>query len=100
MVTANLDIDLPLKNIPIGVFLDAGYYNFRAAAADADVGTFSWTGGVSLTALDGKVGIYAPLVADPATRFDFKQMGGLLERVSVRVRFDALQPWRLMDGVL
>ena len=102
MLATNLDVDLPLGDIPIplGVFLDAGYYGFRGTTSDPTQGTFSWVGGVSLTALQGKVGIYAPFVADPETRDLLEQRGGLLSRLSFRLSLGELLPWVWVDDVL
>ena len=102
MLTTNLDIDLPLGKLPVplGVFLDGGYYGHRNTSTDPTAGTFRWVGGLSLTAFAGKVGIYAPFVSDPDTRDLLEQRGDLLNRISFRLSLDKFLPWRLMDGVI
>ncbi|OAV42926.1 M1 family metallopeptidase [Lewinella sp. 4G2] len=102
MLAANLDVDLPLGELPVplGVFLDAGYYGFRATTSDPTSGTLSWVGGAALTALDGRVGLYLPLVADPDTKFLLEQRGNLLDRVSFRLNLEGWLPWKWVDGII
>ena len=102
MLTTNLDIDLPLGNLPVplGVFLDAGYYGFKATTSEPTTGTFRWAGGVSLTAFSGKIGVYAPFIADPDTRSLLDQRGDLLSRISFRISLDKFLPWHLVDSAL
>ncbi|NJC27786.1 M1 family metallopeptidase [Neolewinella antarctica] len=102
MVATNLDVDLPFGKLPIplGVFLDAGYYGFRALSSDPATGRFSWVGGASLTLLDNRVGVFLPLVADPDTRNLLDQRGGLLSGLSVRLQLDGWLPWKWVDGIL
>jgi len=87
MTAINIDADLPIlpEFAPIGLFLDAGYYGFKSLSADPLNGEFSWVGGVSLSAMQGRIGLFVPLVADPDTKMLLEQRGDLLERVTFRL---------------
>ena len=101
LTALNLDAALPVfpEFLPIGLFLDAGYYGFKSLSASPSVGTFSWVGGVSLTALKGRAGVYLPLVSDPDTKLLLEQVGDLPQRISFRLNLAGWQPWRWVDGV-
>ena len=102
LLAFNLDARLPAvpTALPLGVYLDAGYYGFRATTSEPESGTLSWVGGVSLTALQGRVGVYAPLLADPDTRMLLEQRGNLLDRLVFRLNLGGLLPWKWVDGLL
>ena len=101
MTALNVDADLPAlpTALPLGVFLDAGYYGTKDFAADPLEGQFNWVGGVSLTVLDGQVGLYLPLVADPDTRDLLEQTGSLFDRLSFRLNLAGLMPWQLTETI-
>ncbi len=102
LTALNLDADLPFQplGIPLGVFLDAGYYGFRSTSSDPLSGEFSWVGGVSLSVLQGRAGIYLPLVSDPDTKMLLEQRGSLLSRISFRIDLAGGMPWRWVDDIL
>ena len=102
LVALNVDAQVPAlpAAFPLGIYLDAGYYGFRAFTSEPETGTFSWVGGLSLTALDGRVGLYAPLVADPDTKMLLDSQGNLLNRLSVRLNLAGLMPWKWIDDLL
>jgi len=95
----NFDADVPALPafVPLGVFLDAGYYGFKAFSADPSRGEFNWVGGISLSAFEGRMGVYLPLIADPTTEGFLDQRGGLLERVTFRLNLAGWAPWRWVD---
>jgi hypothetical protein len=101
MTAINIDADLPAlpEYVPIGLFLDAGYYGFKSLSADPLRGTFSWVGGVSLSAMQGRIGLYLPLAADPDTRLLLEQRGDLLDRVTFRLNLAGWMPWKLVDDL-
>jgi len=101
LTAVNIDVDLPAfpAYVPLGLFLDAGYYGFKALGGDPLSGTFSWVGGVSLTAFKGQVGLYLPLIADPDSRRLLEQRGKLPDRASVRLNLAGWLPWRWVDDL-
>ena len=101
MAALNIDADLPMlpDYLPFGLFLDAGYYGFKSLSADPLSGKFSWVGGVSLTAMQGRVGIFAPFVADPDTKALLEQRGDLLDRITFRLNLSGWMPWKLVDDL-
>ncbi|MBC6995937.1 M1 family metallopeptidase [Neolewinella lacunae] len=99
LVALNVDADLPFRPLPLGLFLDAGYYSFKATSVEPQQGIFSWVGGVSITAAAGRMGFYLPLVADPTTRNLLDQNGNVLNRLSFRLALEGWLPWRWVDGL-
>jgi hypothetical protein len=101
MTAVNIDADLPALPVylPIGVFLDAGYYGFKSLSAEPLSGEFSWVGGVSLTTMEGRLGLFVPLVADPDTKMLLEQKGELLERVTFRLNLSGAMPWKWVDNL-
>ena len=99
MAALNIDADLPAlpEYVPVGLFLDAGYYGFKSLGANPISGEFSWVGGVSLAAMQGRFGLFLPLVADPDTKFLLEQRGNLLDRVTFRLNLAGWMPWKLVD---
>ncbi|MEL7162934.1 MAG: hypothetical protein AAFN92_19400, partial [Bacteroidota bacterium] len=98
LTALNVDADLPLP-LPLGAFLDAGYYGTKATTNEPLAGEFSWVGGVSLTLLQGRVGLFLPLVADPDTKDLLEQRGDLLDRLSFRLSLAELLPWKWVDDI-
>lgn len=100
MVTTNLDFALPFtpEKFPLGVFLDGGIYGRSPIRNDSE-SALQWAGGLSLTFLDGAVGIYAPLVASPELRNTLEQRGNLLQRLSFRLSFSNWLPWKKIDEI-
>lgn len=102
MLSVNVDAHFPAlpAYLPFGAFLDAGYYGDKAFSNDPIAGEFSWVGGVSLTAFNGQVGLYLPLIADPDTQDLLEQRGGPLDRLTFRLNLAGFAPWRWVDGLL
>jgi hypothetical protein len=86
--------------LPLGLFLDAGYYGFRSVSAEPELGEFNWVGGASLSFAEGRVGLYVPLIADPATKQLLEQRGSLINRVMLRLNLSGWLPWKWMDRAL
>jgi hypothetical protein len=101
MTAVNIDADLPTlpAYLPLGLFLDAGYYGFKSLSAEPLNGELSWVGGISLTALKGQVGLFVPLVADPDTKLLLEQRGDLLERATFRLNLAGWMPGRWVDDI-
>ena len=98
LTAANLDVELP--KIPLlGVFADAGLYSTKAVTNEPLSTEFRAVAGVSLTALDGQIGLFLPLLADPDTRELLEQRGNLVDRLSFRLSLTELLPWRWLDGL-
>ncbi|MEM9526929.1 MAG: M1 family metallopeptidase, partial [Bacteroidota bacterium] len=100
LMALNLDADLPFntEGIPLGVFLDAGYYGTKATSSEPISGEFSWVAGPSLSFMGGKVGVFLPVVADPDTKALLLQRGNLLRRISFRLNLSEFLPWRWIDS--
>ncbi|MGK0333662.1 MAG: hypothetical protein ACI974_000478 [Paraglaciecola sp.] len=101
MTAVNIDADLPAlpAYLPLGLFLDAGYYGFKSLSAEPLNGELSWVGGISLTAMKGQVGLFVPLIADPDTKLLLEQRGDLLERATFRLNLAGWMPWRWVDDL-
>ncbi len=101
LTAVNIDADVPAlpEYVPLGLFLDAGYYGFKALGNDPLSGAFSWVGGVSLTAFEGRIGLFLPLIADPDTKALLEQRGDLVDRVSVRLNLVGWAPWKWVDDL-
>ncbi|TXF88498.1 M1 family metallopeptidase [Neolewinella aurantiaca] len=101
MTAINIDADLPAfpAYLPFGLFLDAGYYGFKSLSADPLSGEFSWVGGVSLSAMKGRIGVFAPLIADPDTKMLLEQQGDLINRLTFRLSLSGWMPWRWVDDL-
>lgn len=98
LATVNLDFELPFTpaKFPLGIFLDAGIYDRSPIRASSEA-AFQWSGGLSLTFLEGKIGIYAPLVSSPDLNNLLDQRGGLLQQLSFRLSLQDLMPWRWIN---
>lgn len=101
LLAFNVDADLPgMPNyLPLGVFLDAGYYGYKSVSSEPETGELSWVGGVGLNFLQGRMGVYVPLVADPDTKLLLEQRGSLLNRATVRLNLEGWLPWKWVDGL-
>lgn len=101
MTAINIDADLPIlpEYVPVGLFLDAGYYGFKSLSSEPLSGEFSWVGGVSLSAMQGRIGLFLPLAADPDTKALLEQRGNLLDRVTFRLNLAGWMPWKLVDNI-
>jgi hypothetical protein len=102
MLAVNVDAHVPAlpAYVPLGVFLDAGYYGDKAFSNDPLSGEFNWVGGVSLTAFKGQIGLFLPLIADPDTTDLLQQRGGPLDRLTFRLNLAGFAPWRWVDDLL
>lgn len=99
LVALNLDADLPFapNAFPLGLYLDAATYG-RAPLRASGEAAFQWSGGISLSWLDGAVGLYVPILGSPQLRDISVQRGGLLQRIGFRLSFHRLLPrWFLDD---
>lgn len=94
----NLDAQLPFvpAGFPVGTYLDAGVYGPTPISQATDEG-FHWVGGLSLSTLNDRIGLYLPLVGSPEVRDRLAERGGLFNRLVLRVKFSQLWPWKLMD---
>jgi hypothetical protein len=98
LTAVNLDAQLPIP-LPLGLFLDAGMYGDRPTLLAGQSNTVNYVGGLSLTALRQRIGLYLPLVADAATRRLLQQRGNLLDRLSFRLNLSGWLPWRWIDDL-
>lgn len=101
MTAINIDADLPAlpDYLPFGLFLDAGYYGSKSVTSDPFSGELSWVGGLSLTAMQGRIGLFAPLASDPDTKLLLQQRGDFLNRISFRLNLSGSMPWQWVDGL-
>lgn len=102
LLATNVDADVPglPAYLPLSLFLDAGYYGFRSVSSEPERGEFSWVGGVGLSVLRGRLGLYVPLIADPDTKVLLEQRGNLLNRTTVRLNLAGWLPWKWVDNLL
>ena len=98
LLATNVDADLPLP-LPLGVFVDAGVFSTKRVSSEPLETRFRWVGGLSLTAFGDRLGLYLPLVSDPDTKLLLEQRGKWADRLSFRLEFSGLLPWRIVDRV-
>ncbi len=100
MATVNLETNLPFvaAGWPLVAYLDAGTYGRSPIRAGSESG-FQWVGGFGLSFLEGKLGLYAPLLASPELKNLLDQRRNLLERLVFKANFPLLAPWRAMDRI-
>ena len=97
MISINTSVDLPFTPdwLPLKPYLDAG--SFVEPTFDGDVNKFLWNGGLALEWLDGRVGVYLPLVGSDEILDRLKEQGGLDQRIGVRLLLNELAPWKWID---
>ncbi|MEL7421682.1 MAG: M1 family metallopeptidase [Bacteroidota bacterium] len=97
MISANLAVDLPFTPswLPLKPYVDAA--RFLAPTFDGDENQFLWNGGLALEWLDGKVGVFLPLVGSAEIMDRLKEQGGLGERIGFRILLTELAPWKWLD---
>ncbi len=95
----NLSLDLPFTPawLPLKPYVDAGLYE---RTFDVRETRFAWTGGLALEWLDGKIGLYLPLVGAEELMDFLAQNGGAGERIGFRISLQGLSPWNWMDSLL
>lgn len=100
LIALNLDARLPIgpDALPLGVFADAATYGRSPLRQDGEAAV-QWAAGLSLTALDGKIGIYAPLFYSDTIDLSLQQRGGLLQRISFRLSLTDFLPWNIIDSI-
>ena len=95
----NLKSDLPFKIfsvLDVKPYLDFAYVSTKAVTSDPLEGTFYYSGGLSLEI--GRIaGIYLPLINSDALQLNYAG-SNLLSRISVRIDFESLNPWKLSDN--
>ncbi|MBB4079737.1 hypothetical protein GGR28_002362 [Lewinella aquimaris] len=99
LAALNLDADLPLPNLPVGLFFDAGVYGFRPTLSSDPTNELNWVGGLSVNFFNSHLQLFLPLVADTDTKRLLQERGNLLDRTSVRLRLSSLLPWRWLDDL-
>lgn len=99
LAALNLDATLPFlpAGFPVGVFLDAATYGVSPIRTGSEA-ALQWTAGLSLSFLEGRIGIYAPLLNSPDTKNLLLQRGNVLQRLSIRLQFSQFLPWKWLDG--
>lgn len=97
--SVNLDVDLPTGVLPLGVFIDAAYFDNRSTLASPNSGNFRWVGGASLSVAEGRIGVFAPFVFDPDTKLLMEQRGGILNRLTFRLQLEGWVPWKWLDDI-
>lgn len=97
MISINTSIDLPFTPewLPLKPFVDAA--SFAAPTFDGDQNKFLWNGGLALEWLDGRLGIYLPLVGSNEILDRLKEQGGVGQRIGVRLLLNELAPWKWID---
>lgn len=99
LFSVNLLADLPFtpKWLPIKPYVDVG--SFTPAATNSASNQLLWNGGLAMEWINGKVGVYLPLVGSPEIMDRLKEQGGVIERISFRIIFRDLSPWKWLDGI-
>ena len=97
MISVNLAADLPFTPswLPLKPFVDAA--SFLAPTFDGDENQFLWNGGLALEWLDGKIGIFLPLVGSSEIMDRLKEQGGVGQRIGFRILLTELAPWNWID---
>ncbi|MEM1214540.1 MAG: M1 family metallopeptidase [Bacteroidota bacterium] len=99
LLSLNLTADFPLlpASVPLRPYVDLGI--FGEPTFDGTQNTFLWNAGIALEWLDGKIGIYAPLLGSAAIH-DRLQESSFFERVGFRVRLTDFGLWRLEEELV
>lgn len=99
LFSVNVSLDLPFTPswLPIKPYIDVA--SFSPSGVNSEPKKLLWNGGLALEWLDGTLGIYLPLVASPDIMDRLIEQGGVLERVSFRIVFRDLSPWKWLDGI-
>lgn len=97
MISINTSIDLPFTPdwFSVKPYLDAA--SFAAPSFEGDQNKFLWNGGLALEWLDGRVGVYLPLVGSAEILDRLKEQGGLDQRIGIRLLLNELAPWKWID---
>lgn len=88
IVAVNLKADLPFGNyLPIYPYLDLGYFdNSMPTGKDATFSDqFLWSGGIGLEVLDGRAGLYFPLINSKNLQDRLAEKGNYWRRIAFRL---------------
>ncbi len=98
LLSANLTLDLPLvpRFFPLQVFIDAALYDPTSLRTAGERG-LRVISGPALSFLDGRAGIYLPLLGTDLLLNPVKERGGILSRLAFRIDLARLAPWKLEE---
>ena len=99
LAAVNLDADVPFPILPLGIYVDAGAYGYRATLTSGQETRVGYVGGLSLNLLANRFHLYLPLVADADTRRLLEQPGEIWNRLVFRLDLAGLLPWRWIDDL-
>ncbi len=98
LLAANLTLDLPLvpRFLPLQVFVDATYYDPTPLRTAGERG-LRVISGLALSLLDGRAGVYLPLLGTDLLLDPVKERGGILSRLAFRVDLAGMAPWKIEE---
>ncbi|MCB0375317.1 MAG: hypothetical protein KDD04_05300 [Sinomicrobium sp.] len=96
----NLKTDLPFGNaIPIRPYFDIGYFDNAMPTGQEDTFTdqLLWSGGLALEILDGRLGVYFPLINSKNIQDRLLEQGNYATRISYRFDLYGEKPRELWE---
>ncbi len=101
ILALNFKADLPGK-IPVRPYFDFGYFDnaMPTGADDTFRDQMIWSGGLALELLDGRFGIYFPVISSKNLDDPLSEKGNYFQRIGIRVELYRMTPRGVVEGVL
>lgn len=99
LATLNLTLDAPLKFLPVGLFLDFGYYEDTAPTSSITTRSL-YAAGLQMKLLRGFLTINLPVVGSTDLMSAYRQDRGALERLSFQLNLRQANPLELLRSAL
>jgi len=92
-----LPIKLP-KFLPLGVYLDVGYYTAKDTESEDLKGNTLLSGGLALNYGEGLFSIYLPLYNNDPINSIYESDGtNFLGKISFRIDINRFNPWEIIE---
>lgn len=101
LVALNIKADLPIRfpgDLPIKPFFDLGYYDNALPTGNNTLeDQLLWSGGFMLDFLDGRLGLYIPLINSENLADRLSESGNFFSRISFSLDLNRLNPFDLLQ---
>lgn len=100
ILALNFKADLPGK-LPVRPYFDLGYFDnaMPTGADDTFKDQVLWSGGLALELLDGRFGIYFPVINSKNLNDLLSEKGNYFQRIGIRVELYGMTPRGVAEGL-